>query len=143
MAESTYWSNFWRKRVSRRRLLGSAAMGGAGLAAAAVVGCSSTGGGSSNGTPSGGGDNVLRYQGFDALVLDSFDPHHTQFGPLYSGHSAVFSKLYKYRSHVEQILEPDLAEDFPEIIEMDINPFLLFHEPEKCAAADVRIRIIV
>jgi ABC-type transport system substrate-binding protein len=112
MAESRYWSNFWRKRMSRRRLLGSAALGGAGLAAAAAVGCN--GGSSSNGPKPGGGSNVLRYTGYDALVLDSFDPHHTQFGPLYSGHSAVFSKLYKYSSHVKQIMVPDLAESMPE-----------------------------
>jgi hypothetical protein len=36
-----------------------------------------------------------------------------------------------------------LAQDFPEIVEMDINPFLLFAEAEKCAAADVRIKITV
>ncbi len=113
MAESGYWKDFWRKRVSRRRLLSAAAVGGAGLAAAAVVGCDGGGGGGNGG---GGGPNILRYTGYDALVLDSFDPHHTQFGPLYSGHSAVFSKLFKYSSHMEQIMVPDLAEDFPEVI---------------------------
>lgn len=34
-----------------------------------------------------------------------------------------------------------LAEDFPELAEMDINPFLAFPEAEKCAAVDVRMRI--
>lgn len=34
-----------------------------------------------------------------------------------------------------------LAGDFPEIVEMDINPFLAFPEAEKCAAVDVRMRI--
>src|SRR3990170_8537804 len=46
--------------------------------------------------PEGMTGGTLRYTGFDALVLDTFDPHLTQFGPLYSGHSAAFSKLYKY-----------------------------------------------
>ena len=145
MAESSYWKSFWRNRVSRRRLLGSAAVGGAGLAAAAVVGCD--GGGDGGGGGGGGGSaNVLRYQGFDALVLDSFDPHHTQFGPLYSGHSAVFSKLYKYASHSEQLLVPDLAEGFPEIIGDPNAPteFIIhlrrgvtFHDPAS-VPADVR-----
>ncbi len=58
---------------------------------------------------------TLRFAGFDALVLDTFDPHQTQFGPIYSGHSAVFSKLYKYVSHSEQLIEPDLAEAMPEL----------------------------
>ncbi|MDZ7361367.1 MAG: acetate--CoA ligase family protein [candidate division KSB1 bacterium] len=48
----------------------------------------------------------------------------------------AFDKLYETILRISQ-----LAQDFPEIVEMDINPFLLFHEAEKCAAADVRIRI--
>src|SRR3989304_4386093 len=66
--------------------------------------------------PEGMTGGMLRVTGFDALVLDTFDPHLTQFGPLYSGHSAVFSKLYKYVSHTEQISEPDLADGMPEVI---------------------------
>jgi acetyltransferase len=50
----------------------------------------------------------------------------------------AFDKLYETILRISQ-----LAQDFPEIVEMDINPFLLFHEAEKCAAADVRIRINV
>ncbi|MDP2675619.1 MAG: ABC transporter substrate-binding protein [Dehalococcoidia bacterium] len=143
MAESSYWKNFWRKRVTRRRLMGGVVLGGGGLAAATIVGCggggATTSTGGTAGSPSAGGDafrasdipihdarrpfeapgttgGMLRYTGFDALVLDTFDPHLTQFGPLYSGHSAVFSKLYKYVSHTEQISEPDVAEDMPEVI---------------------------
>jgi len=147
MAESNYWKNFWRKRVTRRRLLGGVVLGGSGLAAAGIVGCGG-GGTTTNGNgkitpPSGNGGfygdhppdieivdarrefepppegmtgGMLRFTGFDALVLDTFDPHLTQFGPLYSGHSAVFSKLYKYVSHEEQISEPDLADGMPEVI---------------------------
>ena len=143
MPESGYWNRFWRRRVSRRGVLGGAALGGSGLAAAALVGCSSNGtttgpGGSGDGGPSGDVDysmsdpefidarrefvapgstgGILRFTGFDALVLDTFDPHLTQFGPLYSGHSAVYSKLYTYVSHEEQIIQPDLADGMPEII---------------------------
>ena len=156
MAESDYWKNFWRKRVSRRRLLGSAAVGGAGLAAAAVVGCGGGGGGDSgdgsNGASNGGGaTDIYRYQGYDALVLDSFDPHLTQFGPLYAGHSAVFSKLFKYQSIIEQIMVPDLAEDFPEIIGdpnapteyvIHLRHGATFHDPAS-VSADVRGKLSI
>jgi peptide/nickel transport system substrate-binding protein len=151
MAESRYWNNFWRKRMSRRRLLGTAALGGAGLAAAAVVGCNGGGGDGGNGGNgvATGGDNILRYTGFDALVLDSFDPHHTQFGPLYSGHSAVFSKLFKYSSHVEQVMVPDLAEDFPEVVGDKPTEFIIhlrrgvkFHDPAS-VSPDVRGKLAI
>jgi peptide/nickel transport system substrate-binding protein len=148
MAESDYWKNFWRGRVTRRRLLGGVVLGGSGLAAASILGCggggtTTTNNGKRTPTPGGNGTfwgdhppdieisdarrpfepapegmtgGMLRFTGFDALVLDTFDPHLTQFGPLYSGHSAVFSKLYKYVSHGEQISEPDLADGMPEVI---------------------------
>ncbi|MCI0694206.1 acetate--CoA ligase family protein [candidate division KSB1 bacterium] len=50
----------------------------------------------------------------------------------------AFDKLYETILRISQ-----LAQDFPEIIEMDINPFLLFHEAEKCVAADVRMRVSI
>src|SRR3990172_7385890 len=147
MAESDYWKNFWRGRVTRRRLLGGVVLGGSGLAAASILGCGGGGTTTNNGkrTPTPGGNGTFwgdhppdieisdarrefipapdgmtggmrRFTGFDALVLDTFDPHLTQFGPLYSGHSAVFSKLYNYVSHGAQISEPDLADGMPEVI---------------------------
>ena len=39
MSESNYWDKFWRKRMSRRRLMSGALVVGGGLAAASVVGC--------------------------------------------------------------------------------------------------------
>ena len=57
MEEPTYWDRFWRRRVSRRRLISGAALAGSGLAAAAVVGCG--GDDSSNGS-STQGPNVNR-----------------------------------------------------------------------------------
>ncbi len=62
---------------------------------------------------------TLTYIGFDPVVLDRYDPHQTQFGPMYSNQSAVFSKLYRYASHDEPTWEnilPDLAESAPEMI---------------------------
>src|ERR1700680_4506797 len=34
--------------------------------------------------PSNSRGDVLTYIGFDAVVLDRYDPHQTQFGPMYS-----------------------------------------------------------
>src|ERR1700687_3686091 len=70
--------------------------------------------------PSNSRGDVLTYIGFDAVVLDRYDPHQTQFGPTYSNQSAVFSKLYRYASHEvptwDNIL-PDLATSAPEMVE--------------------------
>ena len=54
------------------------------------------------------------------MVLDRYDPHQTQFGPMYSNQSAVFSKLYRYASHEEPTWDnilPDLATGAPEMME--------------------------
>ena len=175
MAESSYWKSFWRRRITRRRLIGGAMVGGAGLATAGIIGCGDSGttttttdGGAS---PTSGGDQsqsdipihdarrpfeapgttgeILRFTGFDALVLDTFDPHLTQFGPLYSGHSAVFSKLFKYVSHSEQLMEPDLAEDFPEMPDPQPTEFIIklrrgvkFHDPASLPS-DVRDKVAI
>jgi acetyltransferase len=34
-----------------------------------------------------------------------------------------------------------LAHDFPELLELDINPFMTFSEPDRCKAVDARARI--
>ncbi|TET98636.1 MAG: hypothetical protein E3J29_03470, partial [Dehalococcoidia bacterium] len=39
MSESTYWNRFWRRRISRRALMGAGAVTALGAASAAVVGC--------------------------------------------------------------------------------------------------------
>jgi peptide/nickel transport system substrate-binding protein len=135
MEEPTYWNRFWRRRLSRRRLLASAALTGTGVAAAAVVGCGGDESSSTTNTGAGGGEGglgedleaespevidarrefipapegmtggTLRYQGFDPVVLDRHDPHQTQFGPMYANLSSVFSKLYAYTSHSEPTWE--------------------------------------
>src|SRR5438093_11256945 len=109
MEEPTYWNRFWRRRVSRRRLLSGAALTGSGLAAAAVVGCG--GDDSGNGTSTQPGSNVNRAadlgagklidarrevepcpadmrgriipsQAFDPVVLERHDRPQTQVGPM-------------------------------------------------------------
>jgi peptide/nickel transport system substrate-binding protein len=58
MAESAYWNRFWRRRISRRALLGAGAVTALGAAGAAVVGCNNSGsssnGGSTRTTPTSG-----------------------------------------------------------------------------------------
>ena len=145
MEEPTYWNRFWRRRLSRRRLLTGAAQAGSGAATAALVGCGGDDSSSNiDGTrespgarddlgaeeiidarrpvepaPANMRGGTIRSQGFDPVVLDRHDPHQTQFGPMYANLSAVFSKLYMYRSHSQPTWEnivPDLAEDAPEMI---------------------------
>src|SRR5438105_9250157 len=98
----------------------------------AVFGCSKSNSGNKNGTtpsPSGGATaeatakqssavtsrgGIYRSFTFDALSLDTFDPHQTQFGPMYNMHSAVFSKVLKYDDETTQELSADLADGLPE-----------------------------
>jgi peptide/nickel transport system substrate-binding protein len=75
---------------------------------------------------------VLRYFGFDALPLDTFDPHQTQFGPMYNLHAAVFSKLLMYVDHYAQEMAPDLAVGMPEQPDrttyvLKLNPNAKYH----------------
>src|SRR3990170_4204645 len=141
MPDGAYWQHFWRRRLSRRRLLAGASLTVGGLAAAACGGNNNPSGGSparsraeldvvfptdarQNFVPAppemhGG---TLRVPGFEPVVLDRYDPHQTQFGPMYANLSAVFSKLYMYTSHEEPSwgnILPDLAESAPQMIEPD------------------------
>jgi ABC-type transport system substrate-binding protein len=86
--------------------------------------------------------DFLTYIGFDAVVLDRYDPHQTQFGPMYSNQSAIFSKLYRYASHEEPVWDniyPDLAESAPEMIGGDapdeyvitLRKGVKFHDTDK------------
>ena len=79
---------------------------------------------------------VLRWFGFEAMALDTFDPHQTQFGPLFSTHAAVFSKVLKYQDAYRGIMERDLAEAMPETPDeltyiVRIRPDVRFHDTEK------------
>lgn len=149
MREESYWDKLWRRKLSRRRLLAGTMLAGGGLAAASIVGCGGATPGRTGNTgapagsdwdewvasqnptypsdgrrqfsvpPANSRGGKLVYIGFDPVVLDRYDPHQTQFGPMYSNQSAVFSKLYRYASHEEPTWDnilPDLAESAPEMI---------------------------
>ena len=150
MAESDYWRRFWTRRLSRRRILRAAALGGAGLAAAAVVGCSeeekeatrtalATPTVSATATPHAyepaayrGG--TLHLPGYEAFVSDTLDPHQTEFGPVYSSHSAVFSKVLRYEDIERGVIVPDLAQAMPEMPDqltyiIRLRPGVRFQQP--------------
>ncbi|TAK53971.1 MAG: hypothetical protein EPO22_15585, partial [Dehalococcoidia bacterium] len=130
MDRDSYWRKVHEARVSRRRVLAGGAALGAGVAGLALAGCSSSGGGTktatsgnapaaasptpAQSTPVKSKGGVFRSFGFDALALDTFDPHQTQFGPMYNMHSSVFSKILKYDDDAAAIMSTDLAESMPE-----------------------------
>ena len=131
----SYWDKFVNTRVSRRRALAAGAAAGAGAAALALVGCSDDDKGGDT-TPAGDGQTpsatsatgktsqdkdaaksrggIYRNYSFDALALDTYDPHQTQFGPMYNMHAAVFSKVLQYDDDVNQVMSADLADGMPE-----------------------------
>src|SRR2546425_6132114 len=73
MEEPTYWNRFWRRQVSRRRLITGAALAGGGLAAASIAGCGSSGdNGSGSNAPENTGGAVSRELPADAeTVVDA------------------------------------------------------------------------
>jgi len=155
MEEPGYWERLNKRRLSRRRLLVGAAGVGAGLAVASLISCGGgkegpagpSGSSAATATPfpfgvpdtrepatSRGG--TYRYYSFDPAPLDSFDPHQTQFGPIYNMHSAVFSKLLRYEDVYQGVIVPDLAETMPETPDrltyvVKIRPDVRFHDTEK------------
>ncbi len=124
MPDSKYWQRLQAQRLSRRKLLGGAALAGAGAVVAAA--CGGGGGGEGGRTPSPAGSptptggalepvgpngrgGTARYFGFDALPLDTRDPHQTQFGPMYAMHSVVFAKILSFDDEVHEVMRPDLS----------------------------------
>ncbi len=81
---------------------------------------------------------IVRYFNFDALPPDTFDPHQTQFGPVYGMHSAVFSKVLQYEHIPSGIIVPDLAVSMPEVVEqtkyvVKIRPGVRFHNTPRAS----------
>jgi peptide/nickel transport system substrate-binding protein len=154
MVDTNYWERWTRKRLTRRRLLSGALGTGAGLAAMSLVGCESGNEGSpatpdasplataSPGTerpqlePATSRGSIIRYFNYDAMPLDTLDPHQTQFGPLYNTHSAIFSKVLKYDDSATCVIDTDLAEAIPETADqltyvVKIRPNVRFHDTDK------------
>ncbi|MEX0801695.1 MAG: ABC transporter substrate-binding protein [Dehalococcoidia bacterium] len=119
MAESTYWNRFWRRRVSRRGLLGGSAVAAAGVGAAALVGCNSGGGGGNGGNgggtprpdvPEGSpipGGTITQGRTIAALGID---PHVDLTG--LDIVSMMYSYMYSWDAASESIILNNLATDF-------------------------------
>lgn len=145
MGGQDYWQRFWKRRLSRRRVLRGALWGGAGLAAAALVGCASEE--KATGTPTvsptasvlqaaGFRGGTLHLMGIEAFPPDTLDPHQSQYGPIYSAHSSVFSKVLRYESIEDGIIVPDLASAMPEMPDqltyiVRLRPGVRFQQPSK------------
>ena len=116
----SYWSRYWRRRVSRRAVLGGAAAGAAGLGALALAGCGDDDDDDDEPAPaeteaaaeapvtgdqvSGGTFNISGAAG----APDVFDPAITILGGTYSlGLNKVFSRIIKYGPDFSIL--PDIA----------------------------------
>src|SRR3990170_2672327 len=120
MAESTYWNRFWRRRISRRALLGAGAVTALGAASAAVLGCNS-GGGNGNGNGNGNGTdnrpeaeltpvaggNITQGRLINALGID---PHIDLTG--LDVDELLYTYLYSWNRFTEEAVYNNLATDF-------------------------------
>ena len=94
--------------------------------------------------PVGTTGGTYRYFGFDALTLDSYDPHQTQFGPIYNLHSAVFSKVLTYLDDYNEIMAPDLSDGMPEQVDdvtytIRLRPNATYHDNPALADASALV----
>jgi len=112
MAESTYWNRFWRRRISRRAVLGAGAVGALGAASAAVLGCgggNGNGNGNGNGGPNGigtpvAGGNVTEGRLINALGID---PHIDLTG--LDVDALMYAYLYSWNRFTEERVMNNLA----------------------------------
>jgi peptide/nickel transport system substrate-binding protein len=74
--------------------------------------------------------------GIEAFPPDTLDPHQSQYGPIYSAHSSVFSKVLRYESIEDGVIVPDLAGAMPEMPDQQtyivrLRPGVRFQQPSK------------
>jgi peptide/nickel transport system substrate-binding protein len=151
-SQHSYWQKLQRARLSRRRFLGGAVVTGLGAAGLAAAGCAeeeeegvavptpeTTPAAYERCTTPGG---WTRGFGWDPISLDTYDPHQTQFGPMYTMHGAVFSKVLNYEDDVNQVMYPDLSAGpdggpgMPEQVDEEtyiirVRPTAKFHDTEE------------
>lgn len=126
---SSYWENYWKRKISRRRILGAGAAGVAGSTGLLLVGCGDDDDDDSNGNGGGttGGDERITPVGSTpsseqprqggilrpmTIVSQNLDPHRTtatiSFGRIYNN-------LMRFSIKEPGLTEGGLAEDSPEI----------------------------
>jgi len=115
MAESTYWNRFWRRRISRRAVLGAGAVGALGAASAAVLGCNDGGNGNGNGNgngPDGSGTPVAGGGVTQGRLLNALgiDPHIDLTG--LDVDELLYTYLYSWNRFTEEAVYNNLATDF-------------------------------
>ena len=128
---SGYWNRYWRRRISRRRLLVGSGLGAAGLASAALVGCGDDNGGATptatpgatltpTGTPAAGtprqGGTFVFVSDADS-TLDLYSGGYLAYGT-YVGTPIYTGLLKKHQGPPDNIsnfeILPDLAQAVPE-----------------------------
>ena len=117
MAESTYWNRFWRRRISRRAVLGAGAVTALGAASAAVLGCNG-GGGNGNGNGNGNGSGWQRHPGCRRQRHrkgGSSTPSastRTSTSPASTSTALMYTYLYSWNRFTEEAVYNNLATDF-------------------------------
>ncbi|HET8944330.1 MAG TPA: ABC transporter substrate-binding protein [Dehalococcoidia bacterium] len=119
MEQSEYWSRFWQRRLTRRRVLTTAAWGGAGLAAAGFVGCGDDDddGGEGTGSPTGAASPTVA-QPFTGgrLRLTASDPA----GNLDAHKNITFTVQVANGACYSRLLRSMTAPDDPSTPELDL-----------------------
>ena len=129
MSESKYWNRFWRRRISRRALLGAGAVTALGAASAAVVGCDGDGGNGGpsqttpgTGSPSAGtprpGGSVTQGRLINALGVD---PHIDLTG--LDIDMLMYTYLYSWQPSVEKAVLNNFVTDmeFPDPLHINFT----------------------
>ena len=118
-----YWTDFWRRRSSRRAFIRGTAYGGLGLAAATLVGCGDEGGGTGGGgtgaEPQLGGDLIVGY----ALNPSSLDPHLGNSG----GDDYYWRAMFDTLVGVDQNYNPDPSTSLASSWEIADDTTIVFH----------------
>ena len=128
MTESKYWNRFWRRRISRRTLLGAGAVTVVGVAGAAVVGCNGDDGGSggngnpgATGRPAAIGSPVPGGTLTQGRLLNTLgiDPHIdlTGFGIV----DMMYTYLYSWRPGAEEVVLNNFVEEMEIPDELHFN----------------------
>lgn len=139
MVEGSYWARLQERRVTRRRLIGSAALLSVGLAGLAVVGCSGNDSRSNSGGISGSGRLVVPF----SQDTDQLDPHTNTFTalmPVSLSHAGLLEFVPTDNPNELQV-GPYLAEGWeqpePTVLVFKVRPGAKFHSVEPANGREI------